>query len=445
MPIKILMPALSPTMTEGNLAKWLKNEGDAVKSGDVIAEIETDKATMEVEAVDEGTLGKILVPGGTEGVKVNEPIALLLEEGEDKSALEGAARRRPARPTARPRPGGRGEAAGRAGLAAERRRRPRADDRRPSPRPRRRRARSPPARWRGAWRRRPGSISAAIKGSGPHGRIVKADIEAALQGRRAPGAQPRGRSRRPRTAPRRTGCRAGARRPAAGRRLRRDPAQQHAQGDRAPPDRGQADDPALLPDARLRARRAAGACAPSSTAARVRTTSSRSTTSSSRPWPWRMRKVPGVNASWGGDKIYQYKDIDVSVAVAIEGGLITPIVRKADQKGLSTISNEMKDLAKRAKDGKLKPEEFQGGGFSISNLGMFGIKDFLAVINPPQACILAVGAGEKRPVVKGDEIKIATVMSVSLSTDHRVVDGALGAQFLQEFKKLVEDPLALLL
>ena len=149
--------------------------------------------------------------------------------------------------------------------------------------------------------------------------------------------------------------------------------------------------------------------------------------------------------SWGGDKIYQYRDIDVSVAVAIDGGLITPIVRKADQKGLSTISSEMKDLAERAKDGKLKPEEFQGGGFSISNLGMFGIKDFLAVINPPQACILAVGAGEKRPVVKGDEITIATVMSVSLSTDHRVVDGALGAQFLQEFKKLVEDPLALLL
>ena len=147
-----------------------------------------------------------------------------------------------------------------------------------------------------------------------------------------------------------------------------------------------------------------------------------------------MRKVPGVNASWGGDKIYQYKDIDVSVAVAIDGGLITPIIRKADQKGLSTISNEMKDLAKRAKDGKLKPEEFQGGGFSICNLGMFGIKDFLAVINPPQACILAVGAGEKRPVVKGDEIKIATVMSVTLSTDHRVVDGALGAEFLQEFK-----------
>jgi pyruvate dehydrogenase E2 component (dihydrolipoamide acetyltransferase) len=158
-----------------------------------------------------------------------------------------------------------------------------------------------------------------------------------------------------------------------------------------------------------------------------------------------LRKVPGCNASWGGDKIYQYRDIDVSVAVAIEGGLITPIIRKADQKGLSTISNEMKDLAKRAKDGKLKPEEFQGGGFSISNLGMFGIRDFSAVINPPQSCILAVGAGEQRPVVKGGELKVATVMTCTLSVDHRAVDGALGAQFLAEFKRLVEDPLALLL
>ena len=190
MPIKILMPALSPTMTEGNLAKWLKNEGDAVKSGDVIAEIETDKATMEVEAVDEGTLGKILVPGGTEGVKVNEPIALLLEEGEDKSALEGAARRRPAKrhEGQRPRPS-RGEGARCAGLAAERRRRPRADDRAPSPR-RATASGSPPARWPGAWRRRPGSTSARIKGTGPHGRIVKADIEAALKGGARPAPQP---------------------------------------------------------------------------------------------------------------------------------------------------------------------------------------------------------------------------------------------------------------
>jgi pyruvate dehydrogenase E2 component (dihydrolipoamide acetyltransferase) len=158
-----------------------------------------------------------------------------------------------------------------------------------------------------------------------------------------------------------------------------------------------------------------------------------------------MKKIPGVNASWGGDKIYQFEDIDISVAVAIEGGLITPIIRKADQKGLSTISAEMKDLAKRAKEGKLKPEEFQGGGFSISNLGMYGVKDFAAVINPPQACILAIGAGEKRPVVKNDALAIATMMSVTLSTDHRVVDGALGAEFLQVFKKTVEDPLSLLL
>jgi pyruvate dehydrogenase E2 component (dihydrolipoamide acetyltransferase) len=158
-----------------------------------------------------------------------------------------------------------------------------------------------------------------------------------------------------------------------------------------------------------------------------------------------LRKVPGCNSSWGGDKIYLYKDIDVSVAVAIEGGLITPIIRRADQKGLSTISAEMKDLASRAKAGKLKPEEFQGGGFSISNLGMFGIKDFLAVINPPQSCILAVGAGEQRPVVRDGAVVVRTIMTCSLSTDHRTVDGVLGAEFLQEFKKLVEDPLSLLL
>ena len=158
-----------------------------------------------------------------------------------------------------------------------------------------------------------------------------------------------------------------------------------------------------------------------------------------------LQAVPNANAVWAGDRIFKLKPSDVAVAVAVEGGLFTPVLKDAEKKTLSTLSNEMKDLAKRAKDGKLKPEEFQGGGFSISNLGMYGIKDFLAVINPPQACILAVGAGEKRPVVKGDEIKIATVMSVSLSTDHRVVDGALGAVFLQEFKRLVEDPLALLL
>ena len=268
-----------------------------------------------------------------------------------------------------------------------------------------------------------------LEGRGPHGRIVKADIEAALA-RKPEQAKPAGAARpRARAGSAGPASRHAARgHPADGTAfggLRGDPALQHAQGDRrGSPNRSR----------------------PS------RTSTCRSTASSTRCWrcaasstrregadyklsvndfvikaaALALRKVPGCNASWGGDKIYQYKDIDVSVAVAIEGGLITPIIRKADQKGLSTISTEMKDLAKRAKDGKLKPEEFQGGGFSISNLGMYGIKEFPAVINPPQACILAVGAGEQRPVVKGGELKIATVMTCTLSVDHRVVDGALG-------------------
>ena len=445
MPIKILMPALSPTMTEGNLANWLKNEGDAVKSGDVIAEIETDKATMEVEAVDEGTLGKILVPGGTEGVKVNEPIALLLEEGEDKSAARGrGARHRPARPQ-RPGQGGsraEAEAAGSAG--------------------------SPPSG--GAARESPtGSQPAAGDGE----RIAASPLarRMAAQAGLDLGGHQRQRPARPdRQGRHRGGAQApapAAERAARGRSQRRLRRRRRRRASRRGPLPGAAYDEIPLNNMRkVIARRLTEAkqtiphfyltldCeldallalrAQLNGARRCRLQALGQRLRHQGGGAGACARCPGVNASWGGDKIYQYKDIDVSVAVAIDGGLITPIVRKADQKGLATISNEMKDLAKRAKDGKLKPEEFQGGGFSISNLGMFGIKDFLAVINPPQACILAVGAGEKRPVVKGDEIKIATVMSVSLSTDHRVVDGALGAQFLQEFKKLVEDPLALLL
>ena len=434
MPIKILMPALSPTMTEGNLAKWLKNEGDQIKAGDVIAEIETDKATMEVEAVDEGTLGKILVPGGTEGVKVNEPIALLLEEGEDKSALAAAPAPPPAKangeaappaaaPTAAAAPAGGAMPAAAPPAAGERI------------------AASPLARRMAA---QAGLDLAGIEGTGPRGRIIKADIEAALQAPRpaaAPEAKP---------APPTAAAPAAAPVPA-------QPA--------APPPAAAYDEIPLSNMRKVIARRLTEAkqtiphfyltidCELDALLAMRAQLNGRAGADYKlsvndfviKAVALAMRKVPGVNASWGGDKIYQYKDIDVAVAVAIDGGLITPIVRKADQKGLSTISNEMKDLAKRAKEGKLKPEEFQGGGFSISNLGMFGIKDFLAVINPPQACILAVGAGEKRPVVKDDALAIATVMSVSLSTDHRVVDGALGAEFLQVFKQLVEDPLALLL
>ena len=431
MPIKILMPALSPTMTEGNLAKWLKNEGDAIKAGDVIAEIETDKATMEVEAVDEGTLGKILVPAGTEGVAVNAPIALLLEEGEDQSALDGGApapapkangEAKPAAPESAPAPSAQAPAAAAADLGE-------------------RVAASPLARRMAA---QAGIDLKSVQGSGPHGRIVKSDIEAALKGGPRPAAAPQAKTE---AAPAAAAAPAPA--PAA-------PA--------APPT-AVYDEIPLNNMRNVIARRLTEAkqtiphfyltidCELDALLAMRAQLNGREGADYKlsvndfviKAVALGMRKVPGVNAAWGGDRIFQFKDVDVSVAVAIDGGLITPIVRKADQKGLSTISNEMKDLAKRAKDGKLKPEEFQGGGFSISNLGMYGIKDFLAVINPPQACILAVGAGERRPVVKGDEIKIATVMAVSLSTDHRVVDGALGAVFLQEFKRLVEDPLALLL
>jgi pyruvate dehydrogenase E2 component (dihydrolipoamide acetyltransferase) len=435
MPIKILMPALSPTMTEGNLAKWLKNEGDPVKAGDVIAEIETDKATMEVEAVDEGTLGKILVPGGTEGVKVNEPIALLLEEGEDKGALEGGDGAPAAKPNGEAKPVPAPAAAAPSPTA-------------PNPAP-------SPAAAQGEWiaasplaRRmaaQAGLDLAGLAGSGPRGRIVKADIDAALAGGAKPAPKPTEKTAAPAPAP------AAAPMPAAApagplpgaafeeiplNNMRKVIARRLTEAKQTIPHFYLTIDCEL--DALLALRTQLNGREGADYKLSVNDFVIKAVAQG-------MRKVPGVNASWGGDRIYRYHDVDVSVAVAIEGGLITPIVRKADQKGLATISGEMKDLATRAKAGKLKPEEFQGGGFSISNLGMFGIKDFLAVINPPQACILAVGAGEKRPVVKGDEIKIATVMSVSLSTDHRVVDGALGAQFLQEFKKLVEDPLALLL
>ena len=434
MPIKILMPALSPTMTEGNLAKWLKNEGDAIKSGDVIAEIETDKATMEVEAVDEGVLGKILVPGGTEGVKVNEPIALLLEEGEDKSALDGAAAAPAPKPDgeAKPAPAPEPKAA-----ASEPPSTPAAAA---APNSGERISASPLARRMAA---QAGLELSAITGTGPHGRIIKVDVEAALKAPKpasAPAAKPAPGAEAPAAAP--------AAQPAAAGPLSADFEEIQLSNMRKVIARRLTEAKQTIPhfyltldcelDALLAMRAQLNGRAGTDYKLSVNDFVIKAVAMA-------MRKVPGVNASWGGDRIYQYKDIDVSVAVAIDGGLITPIIRKADQKGLSTISAAMKDLAARAKEGKLKPEEFQGGGFSISNLGMFGIKDFLAVINPPQACILAVGAGEKRPVVKGDEIKIATVMSVSLSTDHRVVDGALGAQFLQVFKQLVEDPLALLL
>jgi pyruvate dehydrogenase E2 component (dihydrolipoamide acetyltransferase) len=434
MPIKILMPALSPTMTEGNLATWMKKEGDSIAPGDVIAEIETDKATMEVEAVDEGKLGKIIVPAGTEGVAVNDVIGLLLEEGEDESALaevdtksggNGAA------PEPEPKEAPKAEAA-------------------PEPK-----AAPAPSSGNGKGDRifasplakrmaeKAGLDLAALSGSGPRGRIVKADIESALEkgvGKAAPKAAAEKPAEKPAAA-------APTPAPAAGApdvphkeislsNMRKIIARRLTESKQQVPHFYLTVDCEL--DALLKLRKDLNERKGATYKLSVNDLIIKATAIA-------IRQKPAVNATWGGDKLYQFEDIDVSVAVAIEGGLITPIVRKADQKGLATISAEMKDLASRAKEGKLKPEEFQGGGFSISNLGMFGIKDFSAVINPPQACILAVGAGEQRPVVKNGALAIATVMSCTLSVDHRVVDGALGAEWLQAFKQLIEDPISLML
>ena len=436
MPTPILMPALSPTMTEGNLARWLKKEGDPVRPGEVIAEIETDKATMEVEAVDEGVLAKILVPAGTEGVKVNTPIALLLGEGEDASALEAPPATAPAAAAAPAR--GNGEAKPTAPAPAP-----------PAPAPavaagaqEGRIFASPLARRMAA---QAGLDLRTIKGTGPGGRIVKADIEAALAAPRPVAAPPVAPAVAPAPAP-----------------VAPVPAPTPAP---VPPPPGVAFDEVPLNNMRKTiARRLSEAKATiphfyltidvgldalldlrAKLNARPKVDYKLSVNDFIiKAVALALKKVPDCNASFAGDKILRWREVDVAVAVAIEGGLITPVVRKADQKTLSVISAEMKDLAARARAGKLKPEEFQGGGFTISNLGMYGIREFAAIINPPQACILAVGAGEKRPVVEGEAIVARTLMTVTLSTDHRVVDGALGAEFLQAFKGLIEDPMGLL-
>jgi pyruvate dehydrogenase E2 component (dihydrolipoamide acetyltransferase) len=428
MPTEILMPALSPTMTEGNLAKWLKKEGDEVRSGDVIAEIETDKATMEVEAVDEGVIGKILVPEGTEAVKVNQPIALLLGEGEDASSLAEGAKPKPkaAEPAAKPEPqatkaaapapaerkaAGNGQARGERIFA------------------------SPLAKRMAALA---GLDLAGIAGSGPHGRIVKADIEKAQAAPKAapavqPAAAPTPAAAAPAPVP---GAPTAPHHEVTLSNMRKVIARRLTEAKQTIPHFYLSIDVEL--DALLKLRADLNGRKGADYKLSVNDLIIKATAIA-------IRRKPAVNAYWGGDKLFELEDIDVSVAVAIEGGLITPIVRKADQKGLATISGEMKDLVARAKAGKLKPEEYQGGGFSISNLGMYGIKEFSAVINPPQSCILAVGAGERRPVVKEGALAIATVMTVTLSVDHRVVDGALGAEWLQEFKALVEDPISLML
>jgi pyruvate dehydrogenase E2 component (dihydrolipoamide acetyltransferase) len=412
MPIQILMPALSPTMTEGNLAKWLKKEGDSVKSGDILAEIETDKATMEFEAVDEGVLGKILVAAGTQGVAVNQPIAVLLGEGEDASALAklAAAPAPTAAPSAAP------VAAAPAVAAA-------------APAAKGDRVFATPLAKRIA--KDLGIDLKGVSGSGPHGRIVKADVEGAKAKPALPAAAvpaaPAILAAIPAIGPAYTEVPLTSMRRVIARRL--------TEAKQTIPHFYLTVDYKL--DKLLALRTELNAKSPE--------TKLSVNDFIIRACALALRKVPGANASFSETAIRLYTDVDISVAVATPAGLITPIIKHADHKGLAAISAEMKVLAQKAKDGKLKPDEFQGGGFSISNLGMFGVKDFAAVINPPQGCILAVGAGEQRPVVVDGALAIATVMSCTLSVDHRVVDGAVGAEFLQALRGLIEDPLTMLL
>ena len=438
MPIQILMPALSPTMTEGKLAKWSKKPGDAVASGDVLCEIETDKATMEVEAVDEGTLGRILVPDGSEGVAVNTPIGLLLEEGEDESALDSFTPTAPAgaapaaEPAAPQQPSG-GESPGSAAGA----RQPEAAPPPPAPAAGQgKRVFASPLARRLA--KEAGLDLAQITGSGPHGRIVKADVEKAKAAPKPaaapapePAAAPAAALAAPEVGPAYTEVPNSSMRKVIAKRLsaaKRDIPHFYLTID--------CDiDPLLKLRAELNSRSPEGDGAWKISVNDFVL----------RAVALALRAYPDANCSWTDDAIRYYQEVDISVAVATPNGLITPIVKNADQKGLAAISNEVKYLAKRARDGKLMPEEYQGGCFTISNLGMYGIKDFAAIINPPQACLLAVGGAEQRPVVKDGALAIATVMSCTLSIDHRAVDGAVGAEYLQVFKKLIEDPIRMML
>ncbi len=443
MPINITMPALSPTMEEGKLSKWLKNEGDKVKSGDVIAEIETDKATMEVEAVDEGTIARLVVPAGTEGVKVNAVIAVLAGEGEDVGAAASAAATSPApaAPQAAPAPAAAPPAA--VSHAA------------PAPQPvasaapQGTRIFASPLAKRLA--KEAGLDLSAISGSGPHGRVVKSDIEKAVSsgtGKAAPAAQPAPApaAAAPQMA---TGMSSdqvlklfaeGSYELVPHDGMRKTIARRLQESKQTIPHFYVTIDCEL--DALLALRTQINDAAPVRDGKPAYKLSVNDMVI--KAMALALRDVPDANVSWTDQAMVRHKHADVGVAVSIPGGLITPIIRKAEEKSLSAISNEMKDLGKRAKDRKLKPEEYQGGTTAVSNMGMMGVKNFAAVVNPPHATILAVGAGEQRVIVRNGEMVIATVMSVTLSTDHRAVDGALGAELLGAFRTYIENPLGML-
>jgi pyruvate dehydrogenase E2 component (dihydrolipoamide acetyltransferase) len=442
MPINITMPALSPTMEEGNLAKWLVKEGDTVKSGDVIAEIETDKATMEVEAVDEGIVAKIVVAAGTEGVKVNALIAILAADGEDVAAAAAGVGSAPAKAEAAPAP--KAEAAP---APAEKSEAAPAAKTEAAHASSGERVFSSPLARRVA--KEAGVDIAKVSGSGPKGRVIKADVEKAVAGGSAKAA-PASTAPAPAAAP-------TLAKPASDDAVLKlfDPSSYELvphDGMRKTIAKRLVESKQTIPhfyvtvdcelDALLALRAQLNDAAPRKDGAPSYKLSVNDMVI--KALALALRDVPDANVSWTETNMVKHKHADVGVAVSIPGGLITPIIRKAETKTLSAISAEMKDLGKRAKDRKLKPEEYQGGTTAVSNMGMMGVKNFAAVVNPPHATILAVGAGEERVVVKNGEMKIANVMSVTLSTDHRCVDGALGAELLGAFKRYIENPMGML-
>jgi pyruvate dehydrogenase E2 component (dihydrolipoamide acetyltransferase) len=417
------MPALSPTMEEGTLAKWLVKEGDTISAGDIIAEIETDKATMEVESVDEGIMGELLVAEGTEGVPVNATIGVILEEGESDTGEVPQAAPADATPVA-PAPVVQAPAP----IA------PTAAPTVAAPAPTGTRVLASPLARRMA--EQAGLELSALQGTGPNGRIVKRDIEAAgsapveaqsaqivpLKPAQVPAPMPSGDyTEVPHDA------------------MRKIVAKRLTESKQTVPHFYLTIDCEI--DKVLALRRELNAKSPEGDQSFKISVNDFIIRASALA----LKRVPDANASWTDTATLKHNHADIAVAVAIEGGLITPIIRHAENKGLSSIANEMKDLAGRARDRKLMPEEYQGGTFSISNLGMYGIKEFSAVINPPHGAILAIGAGEERPVVRDGALAVATMMSVTLSCDHRVVDGAIGATFLNAFKGFLEDPLTMML
>jgi pyruvate dehydrogenase E2 component (dihydrolipoamide acetyltransferase) len=437
MPIELKMPALSPTMEEGTLAKWLVKEGDKVNSGDILAEIETDKATMEFEAVDEGTVAKILVPEGSEGVKVGAPIAILAGEGEDASKAAAGAPRpdtaAPPSPKATPEP--KADATPKTDPAPEVPTKEAAAAA-PAPSIEGERVKASPLARRLAQAQK--LDLSTIKGSGPGGRIVRADVDAAAG--RAPAGIPAAAPAQ--TAPATHLVMPGPIEQAIPHQtvklsnIRKTIARRLTEAKQQVPHIYLTVDIQLDALLKLRSELNAG-LASRNVKLSVNDLLIKALAQS-------LIAVPECNVAFAGDQMLKYDRADISVAVSIPAGLITPIIVAAETKSVSAISLEMKDLAERARDGKLQPQEYQGGTASISNMGMFGIKQFEAVINPPQGMIMAIGAGEKRPYVINDSLQIATVMSATGSFDHRAIDGADGAKLMKAFKELVENPLAML-